>query len=332
MSDADSKAHLFLWVSRRYVSPVGTSIGGNFANTQPTTTRFILQTLTPQDQHAIDTQRVVFNDASHRYYLPYDCTTCDATGRVDGAREGTTKNCPTCKGDGYKKKYLTSVTTILSELNKPALPAWAAKMGAAAAFEYLRDHAGETITEDTALIVENIARTAHDKQRDQAAEKGSAVHDAIHEYQTDIFEAGPPEDEDAATAWWAFQNFIESEKFEIVECERLVLDRTHRYAGRMDLLLRRGRDYYVADVKTSNGVYAEHVLQNAAYANAIRSELGLYGLRSMVIHLPTGATSVAKVERSPREVRADFRVFESLLKVRKHRPTLETLIRSIRSN
>ena len=268
--------------------------------------------------------RVSFRDTGHQYFL-------------DGKR-------------------IPSVTTILGNLSKPGLPQWAANVGADAARDVLMKRAAVMRTqtddgefregsmllapglEDLARDVHDAARTAHHRVKTKAADKGSVVHDAIQQYHEDFFTAEPPpevDDEgrttDARRAWQAFMAWWSTSDLTCISTERKIVDPDGRYAGRIDMLCEdEAGDLFVCDVKTSNGIYAEHVYQNAAYAHAISAELERPVAGTLVIWLPAGCDKATIVERAQGEWLGDWHVFESLLDVHAHRRGLSAWLMDIK--
>jgi hypothetical protein len=278
--------------------------------------------------------RLHFRESDHAYRLAHPCSGCWGEGIVPGARPGTMKKCSGCKGEGVRWQRIPSVTTILGMIAKPALISWAARIGAEAVRDWLAELEGSTVTVDADLIdrLYSIACNTHTEAKERAAEKGSAVHDAIHQYHENFFEADVPQDEEAARAWHAFLDWLDGSGLEVVATEQMVVGPKARYAGRYDLLMREKRHpslHWVVDIKTSGGVYVEHVLQNAAYATAVRADRGLEIAGTLVLHVPSGADKATPVARSRSEYRGDFRLFNAALALYESHRTVDKAIRSI---
>ncbi len=285
-------------------------------------------------------QRIEYRDSDHSYRLRNTCVSCIGVGRVPGAREGTTKQCGKCNGEGVRFERVPSVTTILAELNKPALVGWAAKMGAEAARARLVQEASDlgayehTMTVDLMLAiadeVHELALNAHRDVKDESADIGTAVHDWIEQYVS-LREGVPlPEDPDVRPACEAFIDWWLEAGYTIEATERIVVDTRARYAGRFDLIVRDRRGLlYVLDIKTSNSIYLEHVLQCAAYATALRQETGESVAGTLVVWCHKDGRPVRTVARTPRQYRSDFRVFAALLGVYEHRKLLGGELRKL---
>ncbi|MCW2924402.1 MAG: nuclease superfamily protein [Thermoleophilia bacterium] len=280
--------------------------------------------------------RVVYRDSDHSYRLRYECATCLETGTIPGVRPGTTKKCTACKGEGAKFERVPAVSTILSELNKPALVHWAARMAADAVAEELQRRGAERLdlaavipASEFALVCQ-LAQDAHKNAKDEAADIGTRVHDWITTAGADILDTPLPDDPELRGPCEAYVTWWRSTGYTVVEVERIVVDNHARYAGRFDLLVRdaRGR-LLVLDIKTSNSVYLEHVLQLAAYAKALREEIGVTISGTAVVWCHKDGRPVSTITRTAREYRADFRVFAALFGVYAHRKALGGELRRV---
>ncbi len=301
--------------------------------------------------------RVRYRDSDHSYRLAHACRACpDTPGREPGARPGTDRKCAACKGLGETYTPVPSVTTILGNLSKAALVWWSAKEGAQAFLNWFDEHAYHkplepwngrhmNIDEGDAAHLYELIRTAHNERKTKAADKGSEVHAAIDAWKQDVLTAEPPTNPVALASWNAYVDWWAGAGFSCLATERVVVDPAGRYAGRLDLLLEespthpanlaRGVDeelpLYVADIKTSGGVYPEHLYQNAAYAMAIEEELGREVAGTKVLWLPEGATQTIVVDRDRSEWLSDFMVFEALLPLHDHRRNLDRMLRAVKT-
>lgn len=255
-------------------------------------------------------ERVSFRDSDHTYYL-------------DGKR-------------------IPSVTTLLGNLSKPGLIYWAANIGADAVAERVRNLTPgdlaqlEMAHEDSAWLdplaneLHRLAKRAHIDRKNNAAAKGNQVHDAIDRFQTDYFNAEPPDEPNALASYEAFLRWWKESDFSYIDGERKIVDAQGRYSGRLDLLCENDNGLFVCDVKTSAGVYPEHVLQNAGYAAAIESELEREVAGTIVLWIPEGAAKLIAIERDREEWQRDFRIFESLIALHAHRKALDKWLTDIK--
>lgn len=167
------------------------------------------------------------------------------------------------KIDGHKAD---GVTTLLSKgLAKDWLGRWAAKTVA----EYVADNLGEVTGMEPMgrdAIVAALKQVPWSK-RDKAGAKGTEVHNIaeklIHGEEVDV-------PEHLAGYVDSCVRFLDEWQIEPIVTEVTVASRKWNYCGTLDLVgkLPDGR-ILLADYKTSaNGIYAETVLQQAAYRYA----------------------------------------------------------------
>jgi hypothetical protein len=160
-------------------------------------------------------------------------------------------------------KKADGVTTLLSKgLAKPWLGNWAAKMVAEHVADNLSEVAGmEPLGRDA--IVAALKQTPWSK-RDKAGARGTEVH-KIAEKLTHGEEVDVPDE--IAGYVESCVRFLDEWKIEPIVTEVTVASRKWNYCGTLDLVgkLPDGR-VLLADYKTSaSGIYAETVLQQAAY-------------------------------------------------------------------
>lgn len=115
------------------------------------------------------------------------------------------------------------------------------------------------------------------ESRDKAAELGTIVHEMVEEYiksgttrkGIDLVLDNELTDADAKSvmsAFSAFEEWFESNKFSIVEQEVQLVSEVHKYGGTPDAIALDGKGRLVLlDWKTSSGVYADFLYQLALY-------------------------------------------------------------------
>ena len=153
------------------------------------------------------------------------------------------------------------MTTILSVINKPALPRWAAKSVAEYAVQN-RDVWGQL----DRLAAIDLLKGAPWRYTEERRELGSAVHDAV-----EAFALGQPMPEwsPAVEPYMRnFQKFLDEWHPTFEASETSVYSREHGYAGTLDLLVWIGNDLVLLDVKTGKSAYPEVAMQLCAYKNA----------------------------------------------------------------
>lgn len=189
-------------------------------------------------------------------------------------------------------KEVPSVTNVLDCLNKQGLPWWGMKVGIEGTIDLLEteDWLKEPWSVD--FVVERLTelKKTVNHVRDQAGDRGQAVHDALEAWaeqgvmpEPDVY--GPEERGYVS----ALRDFLVDSGAEAVASEVMVGSAKHKYAGRYDLVARipdgaevivktypkrqpvwehlvGGR--YLLDLKTSKQAYKTHALQLAAYETA----------------------------------------------------------------
>lgn len=220
----------------------------------------------------------------------------------------TTKNGRYYEWNG--EKY-PSVTTILSKgIPKPGLIKWSARFVAEAAVLQQDNWVDKSDGE----AIEYLAGLP-DNRRNSSASLGSSIHAAAEAVANgnEVREDFP---ENAKPYITGFRKFVDDFKPTYLHTETAVFNRSERYAGTLDSVVRIGRTVWVLDTKTGNRVYPETALQLAAYARA--EFIGKEGGEEVamptvkkggVLHLfPNGYSLIP--------VRIDDEVFDSFLAVR----------------
>jgi len=163
-----------------------------------------------------------------------------------------------------------SVTTILDVIHSPALLYWGPKAAAEYAVANWQALSGLPPTERAAEI-----KGAPWKQRDEAAEIGSAAHACIEKY---VLGEDVPDytDSEIAPRMVQFARFEEEYKPEWIAAEMTVFNDKWGYAGTLDGIARIPQlgGVCILDVKTGNGVYEKAGMQLNAYAYAEWAEVG----------------------------------------------------------
>lgn len=197
-----------------------------------------------------------------------------------------------------------SVTTVLDILNKGGLPWWGQKVGVkgvlsllsrgalTSAFDWDTDterlvHGEEYATEDSIVSLMTEHKLTVNHTRDDAADRGVNVHDALESWGATGKLPNPdefPENEQPYVK--GLLAFLTDVQPVAVRQEVMVGSLEYGFAGRFDLVARvdHERDYtercypkradkrnlldpgtFLLDLKTSKGVYSSHHLQLAAY-------------------------------------------------------------------
>lgn len=165
--------------------------------------------------------------------------------------------------DARELNLLPSVTTILKVLHKPALQDWLIEQAVLAVMTTPRM---KEETQDEFIHRVLQVERVQDQEAKSAADKGTAIHDAI-----ECAINGKPFDD----AWRPYVQAV----FPIIESlgkvawsEKIVVG--DGYAGRSDLLIESDSRLILTDFKTSKTMpkkesWLEHKLQTAAYARTL---------------------------------------------------------------
>jgi hypothetical protein len=156
-------------------------------------------------------------------------------------------------------ELLPSVTNIISILDKPALPRWAAKLVAeqAAAMKTSLPN-----LEDEEIIT--ILKGAPWRSSTRAADRGTDIHEWLEMRLLDFPDEMIPELEGEAVAFRAgAQAWLDSmDGMEPLHTEVTLF--ADRYAGTVDAIILHNDQRWMIDFKTSKAVYPEAALQLAA--------------------------------------------------------------------
>lgn len=166
-----------------------------------------------------------------------------------------------------KKSRVPSVTTLLSQLDKPALKRWAANTAADYAVDYWDDLASMPLSQRRSAIA-----GAPWQASSKAAAKGTAIHSLAESLLAGVAVEVPDE---LRSKVEGLARWIEASGIAIVQSESMVWSEPDdelgltAYAGTFDALARHPRyGLTLIDWKTGNGVYGEYAVQLAAYAAA----------------------------------------------------------------
>jgi hypothetical protein len=175
------------------------------------------------------------------------------------------------------------VTTSLNVINKPALVPWAIKTTTAKFRSIMEASVNTTI--DPVWIEEALAaaKTSSDDARDEAAARGNAIHEAIHDWET---LGDRPADPGINQAIQAYDAWRATTSMEVVASEMTVWSPADQYAGTIDQVCRNSAgNWSVIDFKTG-GAYPEAALQVAAYANALEELTGVPVDDAWILRIP----------------------------------------------
>ncbi len=168
-------------------------------------------------------------------------------------------------------KPLMGVTTVLQVIAKPFLLQWAANQ----AVEYVQ---GKILGMEAGDLLDNLgdwlieAKTVHRKKKEKAGDWGTSVHKAVelwikeNELPVDL-------DEKGKEVFDKFRNWSAENKVKFLESEKHVWSKELWIGGIVDLVIMMDGKKYIADIKTSSGIYNEAFFQMGAY-NMCLEEMG----------------------------------------------------------
>jgi hypothetical protein len=208
-------------------------------------------------------------------------------------------------------ELMPSVTNVIDVMNKPALPSWAAREVAGAAW----DQRAALLAIDDREAAVDLLKGAPWRKRKKAADVGSIVH-AVAEALA-LNEKLPSFSEEEEPYLDGFMAFVADFDPTFLVAEGTVFSETHEYAGTFDFLAVVGGADVLADTKTGKDIYREVALQLAALRNAEELWVKDSGrLKKMpdvdaciALHLKEGDYAVHVIE-------ADDAAFEAFLGLR----------------
>ena len=173
----------------------------------------------------------------------------------------------------FDGKPLHGVTTVLGIIAKPALIQWSANE----AVKYIETNFPkfeEVIRNPsclTTLFAE--AKYAHKKRKEKAGDWGTILHKVIEEWIKDGKE--PKLENEQKIVFDKFRKWAEDNKIRFLESEKHVWSKELWIGGIADMVIEMDGKKYIADIKTSSGIYDEHFFQMGAY-NLCLEEMGLH--------------------------------------------------------
>ena len=152
-----------------------------------------------------------------------------------------------------------SVTTIISQINKPRLVGWSARLAA----EYAISE-WDSLGELSPYGRKEAIRYAHERERDKASDLGTQVHLAIeHFVNGEPFEHS----KEVSPFMTSFTRFLMEKRPEFLRAETTVWNRTYGYAGTADIIAVIDGKTYLADWKSGRSLHSEVGLQLSALAH-----------------------------------------------------------------
>lgn len=229
-------------------------------------------------------------------------------------------------------KPLTGVTSLIDKtLSKPALIPWAVKT----TIEWIQNNCPlqSSIDGTSAYIVTKLdlenAKKEHSKRKTDAGDWGTRVHSSCEQW---CITGELPVDEDILPSVMNFVNFIQDNGFVVKGVERNVWSKEWWIGGIFDLVLEKDGKVYIADIKTSSGIYDSHFIQMGAYYKCILENNWQkdYGVEefsgAIVINLKKDG-KIATCFSSALNVMVD--VYGSIVNIYRNKDLLETVVKAV---
>ena len=160
-----------------------------------------------------------------------------------------------------------SVTSIIGQLEKPALIAWASNC----AVDYVAENIKAIQNPAGPHVVDHILRDARQAFRnagDKAKDIGTITHDAIEQYVKAGVDSSESYPEQVQNSLLAFYDWEQKNHVVWEESELTLFNIEKGYSGTCDAVATVNGVRYLVDFKTSKAVYDEYRLQLAAYRAA----------------------------------------------------------------
>lgn len=204
------------------------------------------------------------------------------------------------------------VTKVLNQLDKPGLYDWWARTAAKTAIEEFAKGASFEVAVNRALIAPKTARQ-------KAAVDGTRAHDKVNsavDGAADVVDLGNVRSHDAATRVVAY---LEDNGWRVHDRDVPLQDICAGYMGKLDLVVERDGQLFVAEIKTGDRIYDDVVIQLGAYRALWLLNRPAYPIAgAIVFHAPVVAGDLVVTEHhvSRSALDAGAAVFAALLAIR----------------
>ncbi len=182
------------------------------------------------------------------------------------------------------------------------------------------------------VLMNWATRTALDgidpeKVKEQAGDIGTLIHDMIeaHIVNEKFDTSGSPQDEidKAENGFLAFLDWESKYKPQYLGLEIEVISEQYMYGGKMDILMNLDGKLVQVDLKSSKGVYAEMIIQIAAYRQAYEEQEDAKIDECHILKLGKDDGGFEHHKISDAKLDAGWRVFEQLLYIKSEQKILK---------
>lgn len=235
-------------------------------------------------------------------------------------------------------KPLMGVTTVMDKtLSKPALIPWAVKttvewIKANCLFieNKLNGDGGFYRVSDADL--EN-AKKEHSSKKTNAGAWGSRVHNACEVWCETGKLPDSQDDEDILKSVENFKEFIETNGFKVLGVERPVWSKEWWIGGIFDLVLEKDGKVYIADIKTSSGIYDSHFIQMGGYYKCLVENDWVkdYGVKEFTGAIVINLKKDSKIAWCSSEaLNTMVDCFSGIIAIHKNKDVLEKVTKAVR--
>lgn len=176
-------------------------------------------------------------------------------------------------------KPLMGITTVLGVIAKPALIPWAVKMME----QHIQNECSLDKDGNYQVSVDELtdAKKAYTRTRDKAGDFGTEVHKLIEQ----SIKEGKFVKSDNEMVNKALENFtgwVAENKVKFLESEKHLYSEKMWTGGIVDIVCEIDGEIYIADIKTSSGIYPEMMLQMAGY-HLMLDEMKDYDVKGYIV-------------------------------------------------
>ena len=230
-------------------------------------------------------------------------------------------------------KPLHGVTTVMDKtLSKPALIPWAVKV----TVEWIKTHCGISPLGGGYLVTDadlENAKKEHSSKKTNAGAWGTRVHNACEVWCETGQLPTSPDDEDILKSVENFKEFIETNGFKVLGVERPVWSKEWWIGGIFDLVLEKDGKVYIADIKTSSGIYDSHFVQMGAYykclvENGWQKDYGVDSFTGAIVINLKKDSKMAWCKSEALDTMVEC--FSGIIAIHKNKEVLETVTKAVR--
>jgi hypothetical protein len=196
--------------------------------------------------------------------------------------------------EGNTWVYVPGVTSLIGQLDKPQLLRWAAK-----------------------LAIETGDPLAHEHRRDQAAERGTDIHDVLEDESRRLLGEVVAEpvgmNDEVAMVLARWREWAREVEYKPVAIEFRVYHSGLHYCGTVDFLAHVRGELVIGDWKTGGRrIYEDAHLQNIAYRAALGKMTAGVPLDGLIVHVPRDGDHITDVRGSV-NLESGMRAFAGLI-------------------